>query len=81
MRALPHFATLLLRCILVFFRSRREQAIADDRASREARRAEMLETYDADGDGRVSRTGRDTARSDGAQVGRPGGDARFENGP
>ncbi len=29
MRALPNFATLLLRCVLAFFRSRREQAIVE----------------------------------------------------
>ena len=35
----------------------------DDRAGRDARRAEMLEQWDADGDGRLSREERDDARA------------------
>jgi hypothetical protein len=48
-------------------------ALADEPAAREERRVEILERYDADGDGRLSREERRTARADGARLGPPGG--------
>ncbi|MDJ0847223.1 MAG: hypothetical protein QNK04_02465 [Myxococcota bacterium] len=39
-------------------------ALADDRPSREERRAERLEAFDVDGDGELSRDERDAAREE-----------------